>query len=59
MAAVSGYPNLTVPMGTVAGVPVGRFVHERTRGGSINPFRWSWHLKIRVAARQSHTTSQR
>lgn len=23
MAAVSGYPNLTVPMGTIAGVPVG------------------------------------
>ena len=23
MAAISGYPNLTVPMGTVAGVPVG------------------------------------
>ena len=23
MAAVSGYPNLTVPMGTIAGIPVG------------------------------------
>ena len=23
MAAVSGYPNLTVPVGTIAGVPVG------------------------------------
>ena len=23
MAAVSGYPNLTVPAGTIAGVPVG------------------------------------
>jgi amidase len=23
MAAISGYPNLTVPMGTIAGVPVG------------------------------------
>ena len=26
MAAVSGYPNLTVPMGTIAGVPVGVLV---------------------------------
>ena len=23
MAAIGGYPNLTVPMGTIAGVPVG------------------------------------
>ena len=23
MAAISGYPNLTVPMGTIGGVPVG------------------------------------
>ena len=58
MAAISGYPNLTVPMGTIAGVPVGvSFMSGRDADACCCQL--GWRLRIRALDRQCLSTSLR
>ncbi len=51
LAAIAGYPHLTVPMGTVRGVPIGiSFVAGRDRDADVLSFGYAYEQRTRLRA---------